>query len=75
MCSAFPHCTGYFHEQDLDTFDKTMQLNYMGTVNCVKSVYDDMVQRRKGHICFVSSTLGIMGEDFTAEVLLPKTIQ
>lgn len=42
-------------------FEQMMRLNYMGTVHCVKAVYNSMVARNTGHICVVSSAMGCMG--------------
>lgn len=39
-----------------------MQLNYMGTVYAIKAVYGSMIQRNQGHICIISSTMGLLGE-------------
>lgn len=54
--------TGYFHECDPSVYQQQMQLNYMGSVHAVKAVYDDMLKRNSGHICFVASTLALLGE-------------
>jgi short-subunit dehydrogenase len=53
--------TGYFHETDPSVYQQQMQLNYMGSVHAVKAVYDDMLKRNSGHICFVASTLALLG--------------
>ncbi len=53
---------GYFHDQGVDVFESSMRLNYMGTVNSIKAVYDRMLTRNTGHICIVSSAMGTMGE-------------
>lgn len=53
---------GYFHDQEVDEFDRMMRLNYLGTVHSVKAVYDSMVARNSGYIVMVSSTLGLLGE-------------
>jgi len=38
-----------------------MQLNFLGVVASVQSLYSRMVQRNSGHICLVSSVMGTMG--------------
>jgi NADP-dependent 3-hydroxy acid dehydrogenase YdfG len=39
-----------------------MSLNYMGSLHAAKAVYDGMLGRNAGHICFVASTMALMGE-------------
>lgn len=39
-----------------------MQLNYMGSLHAAKAVYEGMVSRNSGHICFIASTMALMGE-------------
>lgn len=34
----------------------------MGSLHAVKAVYDDMVSRNSGHICFIASTLSLLGK-------------
>lgn len=53
---------GYFHECDVSLFERQMQLNYMGSVHAAKAVYSGMIARNSGHICFVASTLSLLGE-------------
>lgn len=53
---------GYFHECDVSVYQQQMQLNYMGSLHAVKAVYADMVSRNSGHICFIASTLSLLGE-------------
>jgi short-subunit dehydrogenase len=55
------YAIGYFHEQATAAFEQQMQLNYMGTIYAVKAVYADMVKRNTGHICLISSTMGLTG--------------
>lgn len=65
--------TGYFHECDTSVYQQQMQLNYMGSVHAVKAVYDDMLKRNSGHICFVASTLALLGgstQSFAVELCL-----
>eukprot|EP00877_Chromochloris_zofingiensis_P011902 jgi/Chrzof1/6966/Cz02g05230.t1 len=52
---------GYFHDLDAAKFGAQMQLNYMGTVYAIKAVYGSMIQRNQGHICIISSTMGLLG--------------
>ncbi len=53
--------SGYFHDLDISTFEQQMSLNYMGCLHAAKAVFNSMVARNTGHICFVSSTLGLLG--------------
>ena len=56
--ASFP---GYFLEQDTSIFENNMNLNYMGTVNVVKTVAPLMVSNDGGRIMIVSSAAGICG--------------
>jgi len=38
-----------------------MRVNYMGTVNTIQAVLPGMLQRRKGRLVVVASTLGVLG--------------
>jgi 3-dehydrosphinganine reductase len=55
---------GYFLDQPVETFEKTMNTNYMGTLNIIKVVAPYMVEKREGSIlciasaCAVSSFIG-----------------
>uniref|UniRef100_A0A7R9YTA4 3-dehydrosphinganine reductase n=1 Tax=Chlamydomonas euryale TaxID=1486919 RepID=A0A7R9YTA4_9CHLO len=60
VCNAGTSTPGYIHEHGVDVFQQQINLNYMGAVNTVKAAYDSMVTRNSGHICIVSSTLGLM---------------
>jgi short-subunit dehydrogenase len=53
---------GYFHECAVSVFQQQMQLNYMGSLHAVKAVYNDMVSRNSGHICFIGSAMSLLGE-------------
>lgn len=57
MCPA-----GYFHDCEPDIFERQMQLNYMGSVHAAMAVYSGMVARNSGQICFIASTMALMGE-------------
>ncbi|CAG9461473.1 unnamed protein product [Pedinophyceae sp. YPF-701] len=52
---------GFFHEQDVDVFERTMKLNFLGTVNAIKAVAGGMLERRSGTVVVVSSAMGLMG--------------
>ncbi|KAN0027235.1 hypothetical protein ACTFIU_009925 [Dictyostelium citrinum] len=61
-CAGFA-IPGYFIEQDEDIFEKTMQLDYFGSVYATKEVVPLMIENggQGGHIVFVSSTCGLVG--------------
>jgi NAD(P)-dependent dehydrogenase (short-subunit alcohol dehydrogenase family) len=53
---------GYFHDCEPELYERQMSLNYMGSLHAAKAVYDGMLSRNAGHICFVASTMALMGE-------------
>lgn len=52
---------GRFWELPDDEFRAEMEVNFLGAVNAARAVVDSMRQRRSGHLCFVSSTAGLVG--------------
>lgn len=52
---------GRFWELPDDEFRDEMDVNYLGAVNAAASVVASMRERRRGHLCFVSSTAGLLG--------------
>lgn len=52
---------GRFWELPADEFRSEMEVNYLGAVNAVGAVLASMRERRRGHLCFVSSTAGLLG--------------
>ncbi len=52
---------GRFWELPPDEFRAEMEVNFLGAVHAVAAVIDGMRQRRRGHLCFVSSTAGLLG--------------
>ena len=48
-------------EIDIENIKKTFEINYIGTVNCVKSSENYFKQRKKGHLAIVSSPVGYRG--------------
>mmetsp|Transcript_32727 Transcript_32727/g.59313 ORF Transcript_32727/g.59313 Transcript_32727/m.59313 type:complete len:312 (-) Transcript_32727:492-1427(-) len=61
ICNAGAATPGYFHQTDLAAHRRTMDLNYFGVLNTVHAVYPSMIRRGTGHICLVSSPLGMLG--------------
>ena len=51
---------GYFLEQGVGTFARTMELNYMGTVHALKACAPYMVARRAGHLTVVASAAAVV---------------
>jgi 3-dehydrosphinganine reductase len=52
---------GYFQELPLEIFERTMAINYLGTLYCVKAALPGMESRRKGSIVLISSGAGLIG--------------
>ncbi|MCL4504933.1 MAG: SDR family oxidoreductase [Chloroflexi bacterium] len=52
---------GLFKDQGVEWFEKTMQLNYLGTVYTIKAALPGMLERRRGHIALISSGAGVLG--------------
>ncbi|MEO1692251.1 MAG: SDR family oxidoreductase [Cyanobacteria bacterium J06631_6] len=52
---------GYFSEIPLDIFEKTMAVNYFGSLYSVKAVLPSMVEQGQGQIVLVSSGAGLIG--------------
>lgn len=52
---------GYFDDISLETFERTMRVNYFGSLYCVKAVLPAMQAARKGNIVFISSGAGLIG--------------
>ncbi|MDY6847297.1 MAG: SDR family oxidoreductase [Chloroflexota bacterium] len=52
---------GYFQDLGLDIFHRQMDVNYFGTLNVIKCLIDDMIQRGSGTIVNISSQAGFVG--------------
>lgn len=52
---------GYFEDVPLDVFERTMAVNYFGSLYIVRAALPAMRARRQGRIVFVSSGAGLMG--------------
>lgn len=61
MANAGYSRPGRFWELDLDEFSDEMAVNYLGAVHATAAVLPAMRQRRRGHLCFTSSTAGLVG--------------
>ena len=53
-------------EEDPDTYEHLMRVNYLGTVHATRAVLPGMADRRRGHIVNVASVAGKLGAPFEA---------
>ncbi|MEI7026651.1 SDR family NAD(P)-dependent oxidoreductase [Paenibacillus sp. y28] len=51
----------YFEKAPIDHFEAMMDVNYFGTVRCIKAVLPHMLGRGKGHIVNIASVVGKIG--------------
>ena len=52
---------GHFTEIEADVFRTEMEVNYFGTLNAIRLVAAEMIERRRGRIVGISSAAGIVG--------------
>jgi len=52
---------GHFAELDLAVFRDQMEVDYFGTLHAVRAVVPSMMQRRRGHLVLVASTVAFVG--------------
>ncbi len=52
---------GYFEEVPVSVFERTMAVNYFGTLYPLKAVVPAMRQRRRGAVVLISSGAGLVG--------------
>ncbi|MBW4514701.1 MAG: SDR family oxidoreductase [Timaviella obliquedivisa GSE-PSE-MK23-08B] len=52
---------GYFQELPIEIFERTMAINYFGTLYCIKAALPAMEQRRQGSVVLISSGAGLIG--------------
>lgn len=52
---------GYFEELPVAVFERTMAVNYFGTLYAIKAVVPSMRARRRGAIVLISSGAGLVG--------------
>jgi short-subunit dehydrogenase len=57
---------GAFNEENVETFERLMRVNYLGTIYAMKAVLPGMLARRRGHIVNVVSIAGRIGAPFEA---------
>lgn len=51
---------GYFQEIPIEVFERHMEVNYFGTLYCIRAVVPSMMARRRGVIAAISSSAGLM---------------
>lgn len=59
-CAGVAH-PGYFRELPIEVFERTMSVNYFGSLYCIKAALPAMEKRRQGHLVLISSGAGLMG--------------
>ncbi len=52
---------GYFQQQSIEIFERSMAINYFGSLYTIKAVLPLMVRRNKGQIVLISSGAGAIG--------------
>jgi 3-dehydrosphinganine reductase len=51
---------GYFHEMPIEVFERHMEVNYFGTLYCIRAVVSSMMARCRGTIAALSSSAGLI---------------
>lgn len=52
---------GHFVDLDAGVFRDQMEVDYFGTLHAVRAVVPSMIERRRGHLVLVSSTVAFVG--------------
>lgn len=52
---------GYIQNKPDEVWDKTLDTNYTGTLNCIRAFLPHFMENKSGHIANVNSVLGFMG--------------
>ncbi|MEO1210847.1 MAG: SDR family oxidoreductase [Cyanobacteria bacterium J06638_20] len=52
---------GYFSDLPIDIFERTMAVNYFGTLYAIRAVLPAMLAAGRGHLALVSSGAGLLG--------------
>lgn len=52
---------GYFTEIPLEIFEKTMAVNYFGSLYSIRAVVPEMAKQQRGNIVIISSGAGLIG--------------
>eukprot|EP00308_Calcidiscus_leptoporus_P022478 CAMPEP_0119399696 /NCGR_PEP_ID=MMETSP1334-20130426/141492_1 /TAXON_ID=127549 /ORGANISM="Calcidiscus leptoporus, Strain RCC1130" /LENGTH=371 /DNA_ID=CAMNT_0007423593 /DNA_START=65 /DNA_END=1180 /DNA_ORIENTATION=+ len=60
ICNAGSATPGLFLDMPVETFAKQMDVNYLGTLRCIKAVTPSMVQRGDGQVIIVASACAVV---------------
>ena len=52
---------GYFQELPIEVFERTMAINYFGSLYSIRAALPAMEKRQRGHIVLISSGAGLIG--------------
>jgi 3-dehydrosphinganine reductase len=52
---------GYFERLPIEVFRDLMEVNYFGVLHSIRAVLPSMIERRRGSVVGVSSTVGLIG--------------
>ncbi|MBF2018694.1 MAG: SDR family oxidoreductase [Hydrococcus sp. C42_A2020_068] len=52
---------GYFQEVPIEVFERTMAINYFGSLYSIKAVLPSMEKQQKGQVVLISSGAGLIG--------------
>jgi len=63
---------GYFEEISPDQFRAQMETNFFGPLNVTRAVLPIMRKQRSGHVVTISSTAGLIGQEFVAAYAASK---
>jgi 3-dehydrosphinganine reductase len=61
IMSAGTVVPGHIVDLPVDVFERTMAVNYLGTLYVVKAVLPAMREQRRGHLVLISSGAGLLG--------------
>ena len=61
IASAGISIPGYFQELPVEIFERTMAINYLGSLYAVRAVLPYMERRKRGNIVLISSGAGLIG--------------
>lgn len=59
-CAGMAH-PGYFRELPIEIFERTMAVNYFGSLYCIRAALPAMEQQGQGQIVMISSGAGLIG--------------
>ena len=63
---------GYFEETSPDQFRKQIETNLFGPLNITRAVLPVMREQRAGHVITITSTAGLIGQEFVAAYATSK---